>query len=143
SYRLIQFHFHTPCEHCADRPKFSMELHLVHKNDDGETAVVGVRLDPDGPNATFQAFLETIPDSGRPGGVAALDPRDLLPEKLGYVHYPGSLTTPACNEGVLWHVLAERITVSEDQMKRFQRRYPKTARPLQQRGDRLPQRSRD
>jgi len=143
SYRLVQFHFHTPCEHCRDQRQFSMELHLVHWNDLGEVAVVGVFLVEGAPNAAFQAFVETIPETGRPGGVAELQPLDLLPARRGYVRYAGSLTTPACAEGVRWHVLQEPITVSEDQIRRFRSRYPYTARPLQDREGRPLLRSRD
>ena len=103
-----------------------------------------MHLDPGEPNAAFQAFVETIPEeAGEPGGVAELDPLALLPARRGYVRYAGSLTTPACAEGVRWHVLAERITVSWEQMQRFQRRYRNTARPLQQREGRPLLRSSD
>jgi carbonic anhydrase len=143
-YHLVQFHFHTPCEHCRDRSERWMELHLVHQNDSGETAVVGVLMEDGGArNAAFQAFVETIPPTGTPGGIAELQPLDLLPSARDYFYYDGSLTTPACAEGVLWHVLREPISVSSDQMTRFRSRYPHTARPLQTRGDRTVLRSRN
>jgi carbonic anhydrase len=142
TYRLVQFHFHTPCEHC-ERQEYPLELHLVHHNDLGEVAVVGVLLEEGAPNAAFQAFVETIPPTGTPGGVAELQPLDLLPPRRGYVRYAGSLTTPACAEGVRWHVLQERITVSGEQIARFRSRYPYTARPLQSREGRPLLRSRD
>jgi len=33
-YDLLQYHFHTPSEHALDGKRFSMEVHLVHKNRD-------------------------------------------------------------------------------------------------------------
>lgn len=132
-YRLAQFHFHNPCEHCAEpRPERELELHLVHLNASGVVeAVVGVRVSGGGgANAAFQAFLDKIPPP--PGGVATLDPRALLPpEPRGYYHYQGSLTTPACSQGVRWYVLKQAIRVSDDQIDRFRSRYRYTARPLQ------------
>jgi carbonic anhydrase len=40
TYKLAQFHFHIPSEHELDGNLTAMELHLVHKADDGELAVV-------------------------------------------------------------------------------------------------------
>ena len=132
-YRLAQFHFHNPCEHCAEpRPERELELHLVHLNTRGAVeVVVGVRVSGGGEaNAAFQAFLDKIPPP--PGGVATLDPRGLLPpEPRGYYNYEGSLTTPACSEGVSWYVLKAAIRVSDAQIDQFRSRYQNTARPLQ------------
>src|SRR3972149_6448604 len=44
-YRLLQFHFHDPSEHTVGGKSFGMELHLVHKNDKGDLAVVGVLIE--------------------------------------------------------------------------------------------------
>ena len=144
-YRLVQFHFHHPCEHCRDRAVGSMELHLVHQNDLGEVAVVGVPVVEGAENAAFRAFVETIPPTGPPGGVADLDPLALLPPPAGrgYFRYAGSLTTPACAEGVRWHVLGQPVEVAKGDIDRFRGRYPYTARTLQEREGRPLLRSRD
>ena len=39
---LLQFHFHTPSEHRFRDESFPMEVHFVHKCDDGNLAVVGI-----------------------------------------------------------------------------------------------------
>lgn len=141
-YPLAQFHFHNPCEHCPEpRPERELELHLVHLNASGVVeAVVGVRVSEGGEeNAAFKAFL-----AAAPGGDATLDPRALLPpEPHGYYHYEGSLTTPACTEGMLWHVLKQKLTVSRDQIDSFLSRYRDTARPLKDREGRRVSQSRD
>ena len=41
-YELLQFHFHTPSEHTVAGQRFDMEIHLVHRNEAEELAVVGV-----------------------------------------------------------------------------------------------------
>ena len=41
-YKLLQFHFHTPSEHRLRDESFPMEVHFVHKDDDGKLAVVGI-----------------------------------------------------------------------------------------------------
>jgi len=40
-YKLVQFHFHTPSEHCLDGKQYDMEMHLVHVNEKNEIAVLG------------------------------------------------------------------------------------------------------
>jgi carbonic anhydrase len=43
--------------------------------------------------------------------------RDLLPESLSkFYRYMGSLTTPGCQEIVVWTVFADPITASESQV---------------------------
>ena len=44
-YELLKFHFHTPSEHQVVGQSYPMEGHLVHKNHDGELAVVGVFIE--------------------------------------------------------------------------------------------------
>jgi len=41
TYKLVQFHFHTPAEHAIDSKIFDMEMHLVHANEKSELAVLG------------------------------------------------------------------------------------------------------
>lgn len=36
-----------------------------------------------------------------------------------YYHYDGSLTTPGCQEIVMWYILAEKLTLSEQQVNLF------------------------
>ena len=49
-YDLIQFHFHTPSEHAINGRHAPMEAHLVHKNAQGQLAVVAVMVYAGGPN---------------------------------------------------------------------------------------------
>ena len=42
AFRLQQFHFHAPSENTLNGKHAAMELHLVHKNAEGELAVVAV-----------------------------------------------------------------------------------------------------
>ena len=41
-YELLQFHFHRGSEHTVAGVRFPLEMHLVHRSDDGALAVVGV-----------------------------------------------------------------------------------------------------
>lgn len=44
-WTLQQFHFHAPSENTVHGKKYAMEMHLVHKNADGELTVVAVMFD--------------------------------------------------------------------------------------------------
>jgi len=41
----------------------------------------------------------------------------MFPDIRDYYHYRGSLTTPPCSEGVLWHVFKTPITFSREQVE--------------------------
>jgi carbonic anhydrase len=53
TYRLVQFHWHTPAEHEVDEVRYPMEMHLVHKAADSSTLVIGVFLRQGAANATL------------------------------------------------------------------------------------------
>ena len=44
------------------------------------------------------------------------DPAKLLPANTTYWTYPGSLTTPPCNESVTWILFKEPIEISAEQV---------------------------
>ena len=133
NYRLLQFHFHHPSEHLIDGKSFPMEAHFVHRADSGGLAVVGVMFSEGKPNATFGKIIATMPAKEGPAVKAdgAINPNGLLPAKLGYYRYPGSLTTPPCSEVVEWLVLTDPIQVAASDVAGFAKLYPMNARPAQ------------
>lgn len=132
-YSLLQFHFHTPSEHEINDRASAMELHLVHRNDVGKLAVVGVMLNVGKPNPLIAEIWKQIPDIGETNMVSDrfINAANLLPENKAYYSYNGSLTTPPCSEGVSWNIFVEPITVSEEQIETFTKIYQVDARPLQ------------
>jgi carbonic anhydrase len=134
NYRLLQFHFHTPSEEQINFKRFPMVAHLVHKNNEGQLAVVAVLLQEGESNAMIDKVWTYMPlDSGdrvrMPQGL--LDVNELLPKDQRYYQFMGSLTTPPCTEGVLWMVLKQPVTLSKAQFKLFSQLYPNNARPVQ------------
>jgi carbonic anhydrase len=132
-YRLLQFHFHTPSEEKVNGKAYPLVAHLVHKNDAGELAVVGVLFREGKANAALQKVFDAMP--AEEGGKAALDggfdAAALLPARQGYWAFKGSLTTPPCSEGVKWQVLHQPVEVSKAQLAAFRKLYPMNARPVQ------------
>ncbi|SDZ08431.1 carbonic anhydrase [Evansella caseinilytica] len=138
-YQLVQFHFHVPSEHQLEGKHLDMELHFVHKNADGQLAVLGVLMKAGEENDALAELWAQMPKEETQAAVELTDPVDLtslLPQNKAGFHYNGSLTTPPCSEGVKWVVLAEPITVSQEQIDVFAAIFPDNHRPVQPWNDR-------
>lgn len=137
-YNLLQFHFHTPSEHTVAGKSFGNEMHLVHKNDKGELAVVGVLIEKGAENAAYKAIWSNLPKKADEKKSVAVDinASELLPKEKDYFTYSGSLTTPPCSENVRWIVLQSPIQMSEAQIKEIQKIMHKNNRPVQKMHDR-------
>lgn len=62
TYNLLQFHFHAPSEHTVNGQFAAAELHLVHRNNLLDLAVVGVLVNVGTPvNAVINAILLNAP----------------------------------------------------------------------------------
>jgi carbonic anhydrase len=108
TYRLVQFHFHSPSEHTVGGRSYGAEMHLVHKSDGGRLLVLAILFGIGVENATLAPIWNAMP--GQAGTSPAvpgfsLDLTPLLPKEPRYLRYDGSLTTPPCSEGVTWLVL--------------------------------------
>jgi carbonic anhydrase len=133
-YKLVQFHFHTPSEEQVNYRNYAMVAHLVHKNNEGQLAVVAVLLDPGVANTLINKVwtympLDTSDRVRLPGGI--IDMNELLPKDRRYYQFIGSLTTPPCTEGVLWMVMKQPTALSREQIRLFQQLFPNNARPVQ------------
>jgi len=138
-WELQQFHFHRPSEERIDGRQFDMVVHLVHKDSDGRLAVVAVLLDRGSVQPIVQTVWNNLPlEKGEEVGArVVMDLNHLLPPDRGYYTYMGSLTTPPCNEGVLWMVMRQPVPVSQEQIDIFARMYPMNARPVQRAAGRM------
>ncbi|XP_078404746.1 carbonic anhydrase 4-like isoform X1 [Cetorhinus maximus] len=146
TYKAIQFHYHwgtefdPGAEHTIDGEQYPMELHIVHQNEKYNTladalkhsdglAVLGF-LFVESPewNSNINDLinaLKLIPHSGNSTQLKSFPLNKIIldQKKLDkYYRYDGSLTTPDCNEAVIWTVFAEPIPISRSQLNAF----PKT-----------------
>lgn len=130
-YDLVQFHFHHPSEHAIDAAHTEMEVHFVHKAEDGALAVIGVMLTGGGQPGLVDTVLQVAPSVEGEAPAGAADPSALLPASGQYYRYQGSLTTPPCSETVTWTVMTDKVAVTDAAIAAFATVFPNDARPLQ------------
>lgn len=134
TWRLAYFDFQHPAEEVVNHSGFAMGMHLVHRNAQGQTAIVAVLLQPGEANPFIDRVWTYIPlDAGDTVRMPAdwLDLATLLPQDQRYYQFFGSLTQPPCTEGVLWMVLKQPVTLSPEQLRLFAQMFPANARPVQ------------
>ncbi|MCZ8293760.1 MAG: carbonic anhydrase family protein [Hylemonella sp.] len=139
TYQLVQFHFHHPAEERINGQGYPMVGHFVHRNEQGQLAVLAVLLEPGEANPLIQKVWTHMPldvnDSVRlPPDLIHVG--EILPRDQRYYQYMGSLTTPPCTEGVLWLILKQPVSISREQLRLFGQLYANNARPVQPRHDR-------
>ncbi|XP_046648360.1 carbonic anhydrase 2-like [Daphnia pulicaria] len=152
-YNFIQFHLHWGAnsakgsEHLMNSKSYPAELHLVHyntkygsfaeatKHSDG-LAVLGIFISV-GPNDNefFQPLvgqLDEVITAQSETILTNLVPfKNLLPKQTtSFYRYSGSLTTPICNEIVIWTVFDNPIQISEKQLAKFRKLEDNTAKSL-------------
>lgn len=138
TYRLAQFHFHTPSEHMDNGRHSPMEMHLVHVDAAGNPkVVVGIFIDglleeSDTPGSQNDPRASRVLDGlvlpAHKDDTRAVDGTinlmDLLPIYFGrhrgeHIEYKGSLTTPGCTEGLTWVVMAYKLHTPPEVVARF------------------------
>jgi len=119
-YELKQFHFHSPSEHLVNGESLPMEVHLVHQNESGQYAVIGLLFVEGERNEildqmpSFRRERGEDPNAGEP-----VDMNALIPDRRDYFFYNGALTTPPCTEGVHWAVFKQPIVVAPEQIQHY------------------------
>jgi carbonic anhydrase len=103
-----------------------MELHFVHMDAAaGRSAVVAVFIKSGAENAMLRDLWSHIPrEAGKEEELkkVVINAANLLPADQNYYVFDGSLTIPACKEG---------IEASPAQIAAFAKYYPTNARPIQ------------
>lgn len=132
SYKVLQFHFHTPSEEKVNGKGYPINAHLVHKSDDGSLGVIGVFFKVGKENQALKGIFAHLPKKeGKTALKSHFDAASLLPATLEYYSYQGSLTTPPCSEGVSFYILKNPIEMSKKQLEAFRKVFKMNARPVQ------------
>ncbi len=140
AYALVQFHFHAPSEHTVDGEHFPMEIHFVHRAEDGALAVVGVFIEEGEHNPAIDPLWARLGAAPGTGGAVQM-PEDFADHVFGgedraLFHYGGSLTTPPCSEGVKWFIRRAPTRLSRAQIEAFTEIYDHNNRPVRPLHDR-------
>lgn len=142
-YHLVNFHLHTPAEHKVDGPPAEMEIHVVHKHDNGQFIALAVQVNPNADGSLHPELekLITILHEVRyvpkmlaklPPLSATINPESLYPSNRSYYFYEGSLTTPPCTENVSFFLFKQPIEAAAEQIAKFRKYAPcGNNRPIQ------------
>ncbi|MDG6774145.1 carbonic anhydrase family protein [Thiomicrorhabdus sp. ZW0627] len=133
-FELMQYHFHTPSEHHKEGFAYPMEMHLVHKDGDGNLAVLGVLFQEGEENPYLNGLLKRLPKVMGKEEIhkdLKLNPAHFIPPNPEFYKYSGSLTTPPCSEGVYWMVFKHPIEASAEQIQQMNELMGDNARPVQ------------
>lgn len=149
TYKLKQMHWHTPSEHLLNGVQYAAELHQVHAAADGSRAVVGILFKYGNPDPVLtmlkpqldELAKEACPKTERKVTIPRFESRFLRKRPRKYYRYPGSLTTPPCDENVTWNVITKVKTISKEQVEALKAplcevNKIKNARPTQQQNGR-------
>lgn len=133
----LQFHFHTASEHLVHGHMYPLEMHVVSRVGPTDVAgckngcftVVGImfEMSPDlsYKNPNLVDLWEVMPEKQDSIGYLpdgkTVNLNAFLPTNLSYVTYKGSLTTPPCSEGILWHLLLNPVKIGFEQWQAFLR----------------------
>ncbi|MBY0572726.1 MAG: carbonic anhydrase family protein [Undibacterium sp.] len=120
-FDLKQVHFHAPSENQINGKSYPLEGHFVHKDKDGNLAVIAVMYQEGAENKSLTNVWNLMPhDADQKVALTEnLHPDALLPKKRAYYRFNGSLTTPPCSEGVRWLVMKAPVPVSKSQVETF------------------------
>lgn len=134
TYKLLQFHFHSPSEHLFNGKRFPMEMHWVNQAPDGSLLVVAAMIESGKNNAQLEHIWSKMLPQKKGTHVAisqaqAPDLSMILPSASKHFFYKGSLTTPPCTEGVQWVLFEQPLQLSADQIGAFQHIFADNHRP--------------
>lgn len=131
-FDLFQIHVHAPSEHKVSGIPYDMEVHLDHKNVDGQLVSIAVLFEEGEENKALRPLWQAMPrEIEQAPEPIEFNPATLLPARRLYYSYTGSLTVPPCTEGVRWFVLTQPVGVSSKQVDHFASIIPYNARPVQ------------
>uniref|UniRef100_A0A9J2PCE3 Carbonic anhydrase n=1 Tax=Ascaris lumbricoides TaxID=6252 RepID=A0A9J2PCE3_ASCLU len=137
-YELVQYHIHwsqynnSGSEHTVASLHYPAEIHFVHmkkgfkagdKLEGDSIAVVGVFValgNDASPLSTIEPSLRNVFEPGATTQLQGYQLMPLLPDNLEtFYRYDGSLTTPTCDEAVVWTIMAEPTSITPLQLTKL------------------------
>ncbi|XP_076591852.1 carbonic anhydrase 4b [Chaetodon auriga] len=143
TYKALQLHLHwgkdggPGSEHTIDGERFPMEMHIVHIKEEYDSLFQAVK-DPAGvavlgfffeesssENKKFNPLINALKNLTQSNSSVtltgvSLDMFTLPPDNMTkYFRYDGSLTTPDCQQAVVWTLFEDTILLSRNQLNAF------------------------
>lgn len=133
-YTLEKIEFRTPSEHTLSDKSQPMEIQFYHRSSNGLKQVVMAAFATTGTDSEWLDMLIQI-SSTQPKFQSSnsfpFNPSQLVPDRLTFYQYSGSLTHPPCLEGVQWVVLNTPIKMSAKQLEKIRSMFGANNRPIQ------------
>lgn len=131
-FELVGIEFRNPSEHTVGGRGFPMEIQFMHRNKDGDVAIIAVLARGGGSNSAFDGLLGASPvKEGEKSELSDFDPSFMITDIGDIFRYQGSQTKPPCSENVLWTVLIDPLVVSDAALLALDALFDHNARPLQ------------
>ncbi|XP_040566157.1 putative carbonic anhydrase 3 [Lepeophtheirus salmonis] len=158
TFQFAQFHFHwgdesdVGSEHLIGGRAYPLEMHMVHFNTKYGSDLLGALGKGKGAFDTLAVFgvlfvvqesdnpvmdpiikgLSSIKNASTETDIRGFPLYQLLPaNEQSYYRYMGSLTTPLCNQIVIWTVYQVPVSISERQLEEFRSlQYGDESQPL-------------
>jgi len=129
NYTLLQLHFHLESENMLGGHHKDMEVHLVHRAEDGSLLVIGVLLErsdlPESGLSQENGFLGTLFRVGfslhQVMDQPLMNPYSgLMSQGQEFYTYLGSLTTPPCTPNIEWIVMRDPVPIKRQSIEEFE-----------------------
>ncbi|NCS94794.1 MAG: carbonic anhydrase family protein [Leptospira sp.] len=118
TYRLIQYHFHTPSEHKLNSKIFPMEMHVVNRSNYNEYLVIAYPFQlSKKDNRLLNDILTHLTSNSEED--LKIRFQDGIESPKSFYHYSGSLTTPPYTENVEWLISRNASFASASQIQSF------------------------
>lgn len=138
-FDALQYHIHASTDHELDGKTFGADMHIVHKNRNGDNyAVLGMFIEGNNDEDTglFDVLIEGLEAVAEETALECANnstnttrllrkerrnqevynPYLKLPANYSTYYYSGSLTTPPCSEVVTWNVVDIPISLSAGEL---------------------------
>jgi carbonic anhydrase len=110
---------------------YPLEFHFIHTDSEGRIAVLAIFAEIGKENSEYNKLIESFSKMTPSATLANIDMSALIPSERSSWQYKGSMTTPPCNQNIVWNVFNHTVELSVRQVKAFRSLYPMNARPVQ------------
>ena len=109
TFKLLQFHLHSPSEHRIEGESFPLEIHFVHQNDRGERAAVSLLFRLGDRNRAMATIGAAAPDDADGEGRGRDGRQERVPFHDPWVSFTSASCAPLLRRRSPTDLVAEKI----------------------------------